>query len=153
MSWVHMRGPVIQANGRLIFEDDLRSRGLLCNSLNSEPASELGLLTVWSLCGNLEMARCWEMSTLHAGYIPQSDIGQQQWFIGFHNELSLCVKCCRMVDIIPRWQLSLSGPIQSDHLSIEDCDDTAFGAGTLTWQDSTFLESRSWWGHDCGKLL
>ena len=23
-------GPVIQANGRLTFEDDLRSRGLLC---------------------------------------------------------------------------------------------------------------------------
>ena len=30
MSWVRLRGPVIQANGRLIFEDDLRSGGLLC---------------------------------------------------------------------------------------------------------------------------
>ena len=49
--------------------------------------------------------------------------------------VSLCVKCCRMVDSVPRWQLSLSWPIQSDHLSIADCDDTAFGAGTLTWQD------------------
>ena len=39
-----------------------------------------------------------------------------------------------MVDSVPRWQLSLSGPIQSDHL-IADCDDTAFGEGTLTWQD------------------
>jgi hypothetical protein len=29
-SWVHLRGPVIQANGRLTFEDDLRSRDLLC---------------------------------------------------------------------------------------------------------------------------
>ena len=64
----------------------------------------------------------------------QSDIGEQQWVTGFHNELSLCVKCCRMVDSVPRWQLSLSGPIQSDHL-IADCDDTAFGEGTLTWQD------------------
>jgi hypothetical protein len=27
--WVCLRGPVIQANGRLIFEDDLRSGGLL----------------------------------------------------------------------------------------------------------------------------
>jgi hypothetical protein len=26
-------------------------------------------------------------------------------------------------------------PIQSDHLAIADCDDTAFGTGTLTWQD------------------
>ena len=29
-SWVHLSGPVIQANGRLTFEDDLRSGGLLC---------------------------------------------------------------------------------------------------------------------------
>ena len=28
--WVHLCGPVKQANGRLIFEDDLRSGGLLC---------------------------------------------------------------------------------------------------------------------------
>jgi hypothetical protein len=44
--------------------------------------------------------------------------------------VSLCVKCCRMVDSVPRWQLSLSWPIVRP-----DCDDTAFGAGTLTWQD------------------
>ena len=29
-SWVCLRGPVIQVNGRLTFEDDLRSGGLLC---------------------------------------------------------------------------------------------------------------------------
>ena len=57
----------------------------------------------------------------------QSDIGEQQWVTGFHNELSLCVKCCRIVDSVPRWQLSLSRSIQSDHLSIVDGDDTAFG--------------------------
>ena len=45
-----------------------------------------------------------------------------------------------MVDRVPRWHLSLSKPIQSDHLSIPDYDDTAFEAGTLT---RTFLESRS----------
>ena len=45
------------------------------------------------------------------------------------------MKCCRMVDSVPRWQLSLSRPIQSDHLSIADYDDTAFGAGNLPWQD------------------
>ena len=28
--WVRLREPVIQANGRLKFEDDLRSGGLLC---------------------------------------------------------------------------------------------------------------------------
>ena len=40
-----------------------------------------------------------------------------------------------MVDSVPRWQLSLSGQIQSDHLLIADCDDTIIWAGTLTWQD------------------
>jgi hypothetical protein len=55
--------------------------------------------------------------------------------------VSLCVKCCRMVDSVPRWRLSPTNwPIQSDHLSIADYDDTAFRAGTLT---CTFLESRS----------
>ena len=38
-----------------------------------------------------------------------------------------------MVDSVPRWLLSLSWPIQSDHLWIADHDDTAFGAETLTW--------------------
>ena len=41
-------GPEIQANGRLTFEDDLRSGGLL----HSKPASVLGLPTIWSLWGN-----------------------------------------------------------------------------------------------------
>ena len=30
LSWVPLRGPAIQANGRLTFEDDLRSGALLC---------------------------------------------------------------------------------------------------------------------------
>ena len=29
----------------------------------------------------------------------------------------------------------LANTVSSDHLAIADCDDTAFGAGTLTWQD------------------
>ena len=37
--------------------------------------------------------------------------------VGFH---CVCVKCCRMVDSVPRWWLSLSWPIESDHLSIPD---------------------------------
>ena len=36
------------------------------------------------------------------------------------NWVSLCVKCCRMVDSVPRWWLSLSWPIKSDHLSVAD---------------------------------
>jgi hypothetical protein len=64
--------------------------------------------------------------------------------------VSLCMKCCRMVDSVPRWRLSLSWPIQSDHLWIADCDDTAFRVGTLTWQDPV----HSWKaGPDCGKFI
>ena len=65
--------------------------------------------------GNPGMARCQEMSI--AGYIMQckvtlaSSLGQ--W-------ASLFVKCCSMVDSVPRLQLSLSWPIQSDHLAIID---------------------------------
>ena len=29
ISWIRLRGPVIQANGRLTYEDDMRSGGLL----------------------------------------------------------------------------------------------------------------------------
>ena len=87
-------------------------------SLHSEPASALGLPTVWSLWGNPGMARCWEMSTLHAGYIPQHKVTSESssGSLGF----IVCVKCCRMVDSVPRWCLSLSWPIQSDHLLIAD---------------------------------
>ena len=46
-------GPVIQANGRLKFEDDFRK--VCYNSLHSEPASLLSLPTVW---GNPGMAKC-----------------------------------------------------------------------------------------------
>ena len=42
VSWVRLRGPVIQANGRLTFEDDLRSGGLLCFiSMNASVCTEL----------------------------------------------------------------------------------------------------------------
>ena len=41
-SWVCLRGPVIQANGRLTFEDELRSGGLLCFiSINASVPTEL----------------------------------------------------------------------------------------------------------------
>ena len=59
-------------------------------SLHSEPASALGLPTVWSLWGNPGMARCREMSTLHAGYILQhkvtsaSSSGSLGFIMNFH---------------------------------------------------------------------
>ena len=65
---------------------------------HSEPASILGLLTVWSLWGNPGMARCQEISTLLAGYIPQRKVtsGSSSGSLG----IIVCVKCCRMVDIV-----------------------------------------------------
>ena len=43
-------GPVIQANGRLSFEDNLRSEACF-TVFHSELASKLSLLRVWSLWG------------------------------------------------------------------------------------------------------
>ena len=53
-------GPVIQANGRLIFEEDWRP-ALLCFS---EPGSASSLITACSLWGNPGMARSWRKSNL-----------------------------------------------------------------------------------------
>ena len=102
-------------------------------SLHSEPASPLGLPTVRSLWRNLGTARYQEMSTLPAGCILQLKVisVSSSGPLGF----IVCMKCCGMVDSVQRWQLSLSEPIKSDHLLIADCDDTAFEAETLTWQD------------------
>ena len=61
------------------------------------------------------------------------------------------VKCCRVVNSVPRWRLSLSWPIQSDHLSIPDWMIPPSGGDILMTRPSSFLESRSWWGHDCVK--
>ena len=62
---------------------------------------------------------CWEMSILPAGYIPQSKVTSASTSTGSLGFI-VCVKCCRMVDSVPRWQLSLSWPIQLDHLLIAD---------------------------------
>ena len=73
------------------------------------------LLTVWSLFGNLGIARCWEMS-----FCLQDTSYSTNWHqrAAVGHWVLLCVKCCRMVDSLPRWQLSLSCPIRLDHLSI-----------------------------------
>ena len=107
-----------------------------------------GLATVWLLWGNLGMARCQEMSTLPAGYILQHKVtsGSSSGSLGF----IVCVKCCRMV---PRWWLSLSWPIQSDHLSMADQMIPPMGRKHShgKTQCIAFLESRTWWGPNCGK--
>ena len=110
------QGSFANANGMLIFEDDLKE--VCYASLHSEPTSVLGLTTVWSLWRKTGMARCQDMSTLPAGYILQRKVTSRS--SSGSLDFIVCVKCCRMIDIVPRWQLSLSWPIQSDHLSIAD---------------------------------
>ena len=60
--------------------------------LHCKPAFVLGLPTVWSHWGDLGMARCWEMSTLPAGYIPRRKVtsASSSGSLGF----IVCVKCC-----------------------------------------------------------
>ena len=80
------------------------------------------------------MARCQEMSTLPAGYITQHKVpsASSSGSLG----ITVCVKCFRIVDSVPiRHTISILKPIQSDHLSISQTDDTAFGAGTFSWQN------------------
>ena len=50
------QGSFANANGMLIFEDDLKE--VCYASLHSEPTSVLGLTTVWSLWRKTGMARC-----------------------------------------------------------------------------------------------
>ena len=82
--WGELRsvaGPVIQANWRLSFEDDLRAGGLLyCVSQWTSIRTELAD-TVWSLWGNPGMARCRRKSNLNCWIHPaaQSTLGEQQW--------------------------------------------------------------------------
>ena len=65
-------GPVIQVNGRLTFEDDLRLGGLLYTSMHSEPALVLSLRMV--TLGKSGGGRCQEMVSLSVGYILQCKV-------------------------------------------------------------------------------
>ena len=115
-------------------------------SLHSEPASALGLLTVWSLWGNQGMARCWEMSTLPAAY---SDIGQQKWVTEFHCMWS-----------VVRWLIVYQ---DGDYLYPGQYSQALCwsqigwyclpGGKSLMARPSTFLEHRSLWGHECWKYI
>ena len=81
------------------------------SSLHSETASTLGLLTVCSLCGtgdNYLLSDVNFACRIHPA--AQSDIGKQQWVTGFH-----CVWSVVGWLIVPRWWLSLSLLIHSDH--------------------------------------
>jgi hypothetical protein len=112
-------------------------------SLHREPASALGLPTVWSLWGNPGMARCREMSTLPAGYIPQCKVksASSSGSLGF----IVCEKCCRKVDSVPRWGLSLSWPIQLDHLLIADCDSTCYVHYNFSTPVFSCFMKWNWW--------
>ena len=108
------------------------------DSLHSESESALGLPTDSMVTlgepGDGQVSRDVNF-TCRIHPEAQSDVGEPKWVFGFYNKLSLCVKCCRIVDSLPSWRLSPFKPIQSDHLLIADYNDTAFWAGILRWQD------------------
>ena len=70
------------------------------------------------------MARCWEMSTLPAGYIPQCKMTSASSCMG--HWVSLCVNCCSTIYILA------NAVRPSDNRRL---DDTPFGAETFSWQD------------------
>ena len=93
-----------------------------------------GLLTVWSLQGNPGMARCQGMSTLPVGYIPQCKVtlASSSGSLGF-------IVYCRMVDSVPRWQLSLWEPI------------TILANKVRPSVIEDWMILPSWWEHSHGK--
>ena len=102
-------------------------------SLYSEPASALGLPTVWSPWRNPRMAKCQEVSTLLAGYIPHHKVTSAS------NSGSLDFIVC--VWNVVGWLIVYQDddylyPGQSVRPSV-DCrlDDTTFGAWTFSWQE------------------
>ena len=97
--WVCCCGPVIQANGRLTFEDDLRSWGLLCfttqwTSVRTELVNSMVTL------GEPGVERC----QLFLQDTSRSTKQHRRAAVG--HWVSLSVKCCRMVDSVPRRRLS-----------------------------------------------
>ena len=127
ISWVRLCKPVIQWNGRLIFEDDLRSGGLLCFTTQWSSVYT-GLADIMVTLGG---SRDVEISTLHAGYIPQHKVtsvsvsGSLGFIMDFHRMRS-----------VKGWLIVYQDgnylyPGHYSHLLIAVCDDFAFGAGTL----------------------
>ena len=78
----------------------------------------------------------------------QNDIGEQQWVTGFHNELSLWVKCCTKIGTISIGANTVRPSVDCRwwwyHLR---------GGNINMARPSTFLKSRSWWGHECGEFI
>jgi hypothetical protein len=86
---------------------------MLHYTVNQRP--QMSLPTIWSLWGNPGVARCQEMATLPAGYIPQRKVPSAS--SSGSLDFIMCVKCGRMVDSVPiRHTISILLPIQSDHL-------------------------------------
>ena len=78
------------------------------------------------------MARYREISTLPAGYIPQHKVTLASSSGSLGSIVR--VKCCMMVDSVPRWRLSILANTVRPSVD-RRLDDTAFGEETLSWQD------------------
>jgi hypothetical protein len=116
--------------------------------LHSEPASALGLPIVRSLWGNPRMARCWEMSTLPAGYILQCKVTLVS-SSGFHCVWNVVGWLIVYQDGNYLYPGQYSQTICWSQIEWY----LLWGGNILMTRPSTFLESRSWWGHDWGKFI
>ena len=101
-----------------------------------------------SLWGNLGMAMCQEMSTLPAGYIPQRKVKS----VSSSGSLYVCSLC---VWSVVGWLIVYQdGNFLYPRLYSQNiCWSQIWGGNILMARPSTFLESRTWWGHDYGKVI
>jgi hypothetical protein len=108
-------------------------------SLHSEPASALSLLTVWSLWGNPGMARC------------QRDIGHRRAAVGHWVSLGVWSVVGWLIVYQDGYYLYPVANTVRPSVDITDGWYCLRDGYILMAGPSTFLESRSWWVHDCGK--
>ena len=116
-------------------------------SQHSEPASALGLPTVWSLWGTQEWIGvkrcqlCLQDSSRIAKCFRQAAVGH--WF---H---------CVCVWSVVGWLIVYQDGnyLYPRQYSQNICWSQIWGGNILMARPSTFLESRTWWGHDYGKVI
>ena len=127
-----MHRPVIQANGRLTFEARRSTQWISVHTGACWQYGHSGGTGGW-----LGVEKC--------QFCLQGTSCSAKWhrWASVSHWVSLRVKCCRMVDSVPRWQL-----LQTDHLAIADWMRPPLDGSIFMARPSTFLESRS-----CDKFI
>ena len=123
--------------------------GLSYASLHSEPVSALGLLIVWSLWGTPGMAKC-ERCQLCLQDKSRSTKWRRRAALGHWFLLCLWSVVGRLIVYQDGNYLY---PVQyRQTICWSQIRWYPLEVILMAWP-STFLESRPWWGHDCGKFI